>query len=765
MDSTYENLGSFYLGKDYDLEKSEIQNSKVLYESKDLMTHGICVGMTGSGKTGLCISLLEEAVLDGIPVIAIDPKGDLGNLLLQFEDLDAKSFKPWVNESEAKQKKIDINELAEKKASLWSKGIVDWDQSAERIHKLKNEADYRIYTPGGDAGLPVSFLGSLASPKGEAPNSTHWNEKLEAQVSSLLSLIESKETEAGQPTHTFLTQILNHYWIESKNIDFAQLIRAVQSPPFKEVGVMLLDDFFNDKQRNTLAMKLNAFYSSPSFKKWTTGQSISDFEKFMFGGSGKPQVSIFNISQLEDSERQFVVSQILTEVLGWTRKQKGTTSLRAVIYMDEIFGFFPPSGNPPSKNIMLTLLKQARAHGVGILLATQNPVDLDYKGLSNTGTWFVGRLQTERDKKRLLDGLKQVSPDVNLKDVLSSLDKRVFLLHNVHEDKPQIFHTRWALSYLAGPLASPQIKSLMEPFKIEEKVTKKVSSQETETKETPTLSEDISTKYIELTGSGEWRALPAQVIEAHFVDKRMDLDEWVEVSAYLDEAETLFLEPDAIVLDEQSGDHLEVPLDWQQEKFHKDLEKSFKLAVYKNYELELFKCDELKMLSEVGETEEAFRGRLAHQLRELRDEKIKKLTETSEKKIDSLTEKIRKAQIKLEKEEVQFAEKRNNTIFTIGADLLNLFGSKRRGSLGNKIGGSLKRASTAYKEKADIAHAEESLEQYEKDLVEFEIEMKSEIETIKSELNPESIEVLKTAVKPRKSDLNVKWSGLFWIDA
>src|SRR5215217_6977312 len=443
----FEKLGVFYLGR------PKTKDDLLLYDSKDLVTHAVCVGMTGSGKTGLCINLLEEAAIDGIPAIIIDPKGDLCNLLLTFPNLAPEDFAPWVEEG------VD----AAQQAQLWKDGLAKWGEDGERIKRLRDAADYRIYTPGSNAGLPVSILKSFVAPAETIRQDNEaLSERINTTVTSLLALIGIHADPVRSREHILLSNILNHEWSAGKDLDIAGLIQKVQTPPVTKVGVMELDSYFPADARFDLAMSLNHLLASPSFASWMEGESL-DVAKFLHTETGKPRLSIFSIAHLSDAERMFFVALLLNQVLGWMRTQSGTTSLRAILYMDEIFGYFPPVANPPSKLPLLTLLKQGRAFGLGVVLATQNPVDLDYKGLANTGTWFIGRLQTERDKARVLDGLEGSGAGFDRAEadrVLSALKKRVFLMHNVHDSGPTVFETRWTLSYLRGPLSRDQIRTL-----------------------------------------------------------------------------------------------------------------------------------------------------------------------------------------------------------------------------------------------------------------------------------------------------------------
>ncbi len=466
----FEKLGAFYLGRTYDLEKRELLDQPVMYDARDLTTHAVCVGMTGSGKTGLCIDLLEEAAIDRVPALIIDPKGDITNLLLTFPELRPDDFRPWINVDDARRKGLSEDAYAAQQAELWRSGLGKWGQSGERIRMLKESAEFAIYTPGSDAGLPVSILQSFAAPplSWEA-EAELLREQVQGTVSALLGLVGIDADPVQSREHILLSNIFEHHWRLGEDLDLPKVIMAIQTPPFRKLGVFDVDTFFPDKERFRLAMRLNAIIAAPGFQSWLQGEPL-DIASFLSTAQGKPRHSVFYIAHLSEPERMFFVTMLLNQLITWMRTQPGTTSLRALLYMDEVFGFFPPVANPPSKTPLLTLMKQARAFGVGVMLTTQNPADLDYKGLTNAGTWFIGRLQAERDKARLLEGLENVSAQAGgalnrsqIDKILSSLGKRVFLLHNVHEEQPVIFKTRWAMSYLRGPLTRMQVRDLVGP--------------------------------------------------------------------------------------------------------------------------------------------------------------------------------------------------------------------------------------------------------------------------------------------------------------
>jgi hypothetical protein len=467
MQAPPERLGSFYLGTMYDLETGEQTDVPVNYDARDLTTHAVCVGMTGSGKTGLCMGLLEEAALDRVPAILIDPKGDITNLLLQFPELQPADFKPWINADDARRKGKTVEEFAHSTADLWRNGLAGAGIGPERIRTLLDTTDLTIYTPGSDAGVPISILGSLAAPgldfavEGEAIR-----ERIAGTVAALLGLVDSKADPVRSREAILLATIFEHFWQQNEDMDLAKLIMSIQNPPVRQIGVFDVDTYFPQKDRFDLAMAFNNLMASPTFQTWLQGEPL-DIDRLFFAGDGQPRHSIFYIAHLSDSERMFFVTLLLENLITWMRGQSGTTSLRALLYFDEIFGFFPPTAEPPSKRPLLTLLKQARAFGLGAILVTQNPVDIDYKGLTNAGTWFIGKLQAERDKARVLEGLQGAiaeagsQVDVDYDEVITQLDSRVFLLHNVHADGPLIMHTRWAQSYLRGPMTRPQVKQLM----------------------------------------------------------------------------------------------------------------------------------------------------------------------------------------------------------------------------------------------------------------------------------------------------------------
>ncbi len=456
----------FYIGRKHDSETNKTTDEDYVYDPDDLTTHAVVVGMTGSGKTGLCLDIMEEAALNNLPAILIDPKGDITNLLLHFPELLPDDFEPWINKDDARRDGKTVEQAAADTAGMWKDGLAGWGIGSDRIQQLKDSVDRTIYTPGSTAGTPISILASLKAPAADwESNQEVMLEQIEGTVTALLTLIGSSDIDpVSDPEHILLSKIIADSWAAGKDVDMGELIMQTQNPPFEKLGFFSVDQFFPAKDRMALAMKLNSIVAAPSFQPWVTGEPL-DIEAMLYTPEGKPRHSIFYIAHLSETERMFMVTLLYSAVETWMRTQSGTTSLRALVYFDEIFGYLPPTANPPSKKPMLRMLKQARAFGVGMVVATQNPVDIDYKALSNAGTWFVGRLQTERDKERLLDGLQGAADGdfdrATADAMLSGLGKRVFLINNVHSRTgPELFQTRWAMNYLAGPITRNRLADL-----------------------------------------------------------------------------------------------------------------------------------------------------------------------------------------------------------------------------------------------------------------------------------------------------------------
>jgi hypothetical protein len=792
----YEKLGQFYLGREYDLESKQIADDLVLYDSKDLVTHGVVLGMTGSGKTGLCLALLEEAAMDNIPAIVIDPKGDISNLLLTFPDLDAKSFRPWINEDDAAKKGVTPDEHAEKTAAMWNSGLADWGQAPERIAQFRDKVDINIFTPGSKAGIPVSILSSLEVPPFEIMDDGELlGERIESTVSSLLSLVGVDADPIQSPEAVLLSTVFQKAWAAEQDITLETLVRHIQKPSFDKVGIIDLESFLPEKSRQALALKFNNLLASPGFATWLEGAPL-DIAKMLHTPDGKPRISIFSIAHLGDSERMFFVSLLLNQMLGWMRAQNGTTSLRALLYMDEIYGFLPPSANPPSKKPMMTMLKQGRAFGLGCLLATQNPVDLDYKALSNIGTWFLGRLQTERDKLRVLDGLEGAAGSQNAKfdrasmeRLISGLGNRVFLMNNVHEDGPVLFHVRWVMSYLTGPLTRTQIKTLMDPKRGDfassagspavgsNPMAMPGMAATTAASARPAVGAGVKEIFVSPAGEGEDITYQPHLLRAgtvHFSSAKAGVDGSRSVrlvnpiNAKGIDWETQV--PPPVKIGEEGGrpasgaGFAELPGFAMNAANYKQVEKDFAEWLYRNERADVFTCPALKAWSKLGESEGDFRARLAHEAREARDASIEKLRTAATKKIETLEGRLRSAEGQLAKEKAESnAAKMQAGVSVLGGILGGLFG--RKAGLGSITRGSsaIGKATSAYKQQQDVANADAKIATIAGEIESLQAELEAEIAKITVAYDPAALTLETESLKPTKTNVKVDSVALLWL--
>ncbi|MBN1916354.1 MAG: ATP-binding protein [Verrucomicrobia bacterium] len=794
-----EKLGAFYLGRVYDHLANRTTDDVLLYDSKDLTTHAVCVGMTGSGKTGLCVTLLEEAAIDGIPSICIDPKGDLTNLALAFPELRPSDFRPWIDEAEAARKGATPDAYAESTAGLWRRGLADWGQDPARIARLKAAADVSIYTPGANAGLQLSVLRSFSAPSpAVAGDPTALRDRIMSAVSGLLALVGLSADPIKSREHILISNILHHAWQKGESLDIAGIIRAIHQPPFDVVGVFDIESFFPAADRMALAMRINNLLASPGFSAWMEGEPL-DIQRLLFTTDGKPRISILSIAHLSDPERMFFVTILLNELVAWMRVQSGTSSLRALLYMDEIFGYFPPTAMPPSKIPMLTLLKQARAFGLGTVLSTQNPVDLDYKGLANAGTWLIGRLQTERDKARVMEGLEGALLSQGtafdrgeIEARLAGLGNRVFLMRNVHEEQLVLFQTRWALSYLRGPMTLPQIALLTQAHKdsiprqaptpsAQPAALAPAQKAEAEKPIVPSTMEELYLKpsmSVFQTGSTiTYRAAALGVVHLHFVDAKRKLDVWqtrsysapfssdgsqalwedaavhADLKPYLEStgmAKAQFQPPAAGAL---RGDNV---ASWR---------SSLAKFLHRTAALDLIECRDPKAVSHPGESEGDFRSRVSLAVREERDARIEKLRKKYAPRLASLQERLLRADQRIQREQSQVSSQKMDTALSVGSTVLGaLFGRKTvsTGTIG-RAATTMRRAGKISKEKRDVEQATKARLAIQERLGKMEAEFNQEIARIQDELDVSQMKLQRIEVRPRKSDITVETTALLWL--
>ena len=815
----FEKLGVFYLGRTVRPEGGATSDELLLYDARDLTTHAVCVGMTGSGKTGLCLSLLEEAAIDGIPAIAVDPKGDLGNLLLAFPGLAAADFRPWIDDAEAARAGEQPDAYAGTVAARWRDGLAKWGEDGSRIARFREAAETVIYTPGSTAGLPLAVLKSFAAPPREIlEDAEALRERIGAAVSGLLALAGIEADPVQSREHILLSTILQAAWTEGRDLDLPTLIAQVQKPPVARVGVMDIDTFFPQRDRAAFALRINNLLAAPGFQTWLEGEPL-DVQRLLWTPEGRPRIAILSIAHLGDAERMFFVTLLLNEIIAWMRRQPGTPSLRAIFYMDEIFGYFPPTAAPPSKQPMLTLLKQARAFGLGIVLSTQNPVDLDYKGLSNAGTWFIGRLQTERDKMRVLEGLEGASAAAGAsfdraayERTLAGLRSRVFLMNNVHEDAPVLFETRWLLSYLRGPLTRAQIQTLMAgrpgapaagggaaaagapstaaaaqasaawPSAPAPGASAGTGLRPGPERERPIVPPEAAEAFAAVVRQVPGARLvyrPALygLADLHFV-QGTQADLW-QAQGYIaplgadagalawDAAEP---SPQGFAmrdLPEPGSSFAEAPPAALNAKSYDTWKKSFASYLYQNAVVKLYQCPAFKISGKAGETEADLRIRLREAVREGRDRDLEKLRARYAPKLASLQDRIRRAEERISREQSQYQQQQVQTAISVGATVLGAILGRRSRGLGSigRATTAARGAGRAAREKQDVARASAEAAEFRQQLASLEAEFQAAAASLAQSADPDTAPVTELVVRPRKADTTIRRLSLAWLPA
>ncbi|MGE3273786.1 MAG: ATP-binding protein [Vicinamibacterales bacterium] len=805
----FEKLGIFYLGRHVDPATRDVTATPLLYDASDLVTHAVIAGMTGSGKTGLGVALMEEAALDGIPVIAVDPKGDLANLLLTFPSLDAASFAPWVNQDDARAAGQTPEAFATAEAERWKAGLASWDEDGARLVRLRAAADFTLYTPGSTVARPISILRSFeAPPAAVAADPELMGDRVAAAATSLLTLAGLDVDPTTSREHVLVSTLLADAWHQGRGLDLPGLIAAIQAPPIATIGVLDVEAFYPAGDRFALAMRLNNLLAAPGFQAWLAGDPL-DAGRLLYSDDGRPRVAVISLAHLDDRERMFFVTLLLDAVVTWMRGERGTSSLRGLLYFDEVVGYLPPVAAPPSKRPLLTLLKQARAYGVGLALATQNPVDLDYKALSNAGTWMLGRLQTERDKARVLDGLESASgaglDRATLDRLLSSLGKREFLLHDVHEPAPAVFKTRWTMSYLRGPLGREELRRLAgtdartsTPAGTGPAVPPPAAGA------TPHPAPDVARvedhgRPLPPDGSGSQPLAPvlppgipvyvapgagailAPVLfgaaRVRYSDRRLGVDETADIAVVTpfadgpvpvdwDRAEPApFAMSDLATGAPPGATYDAVPTDAANPKRYPQWQKSFASWAAATQAVELTTCAAVDLTSRPGEPDRDFRIRLQTAARERRDADIARIRARVGTKLTRLADKVRRAEQAVAREQQQATESKLQAGVSIAATVFGaLLGRKAVSAT------TLGRATTAARgmsragrQAQDVTRAQESLAAAEAEREEMATSLENELRTIADRWDPAALPTDTVLVKPRRGGVEVQLVALVWV--
>ena len=812
-----EGLGVFYLGRKVAAAGDAAGGTPLLLDARRFTTHAVCVGMTGSGKTGLLIDLIEEAALDGIPTLVIDPKGDLANVLLSFPGLAAADFLPWVEADAAKRDGITVEELAGRTAKKWSDGLAASGQSADRIRRLHEAVEMAVYTPGSRTGRPLAMLESLDPPAAHVLDDVEARrERIESLVSGILALVGIDAEPGKNREHVLLSTIIDAIWRSGQKLDFGSLVRAIPSPPIERVGFLDLENFYPAGERFQLASRLNTVAAAPGFEAWLEGEPL-DVGRLLWTPAGKPRVAVVSISHLSDAQRMAFVTLLAGQTVAWMRSQGGTSSLKAMFLMDEVFGYLPPTANPPSKTPLLTLLKQARAYGLGIVLATQNPVDLDYKGLSNAGIWFLGRLQTARDKARVLDGLEGAASSAGksfdrakVDRLLSGLEQRMFLLHSVHDDEETVFQSRWTMAYLRGPLLREEIRRLTHgvppnradqlpgpppfgagptPFGAGFAATARAGGGSAALDRgmhhgggaRPLLPPGIREVFlaprraIPLDGMVHYRPAILGRGRVRFVKPTARIDITREVFCLAPAGDSLgesaweqadqFAEVPEVEPAPRSGSFASLPSALAGPKGYVSLASALKSHLGRSSRLVLWTASEVDAVSRPDETEADFRVRIAQRVKEWRDAEIDRVRDRHAVKLASLADRIDRARQKVERERAEAKNQSLQTYVSIGSAVLGALLGRKAASSTNigRAATSMRSASRTARQQADVVHAEESLATLEERRQALEDEVAGELERIRLESSPERIQLEPLEIPARKTDIAVDDVVLAWV--
>lgn len=827
--SQYEKLGVFYLGAENRDLDGDGRADFMLLDSRDLVTHAMIVGMTGSGKTGLGIGMIEEAAMDGIPAIIVDPKGDMGNLLLSFPDLQPSDFEPWVHPEEAESQGISVSQLAAQKAELWRKGLESSMQDGERIRAMRQNSEFALYTPGGQFGRPLSLEGMFKRPSASAMEDPElFQEVVSTTATSLLHLVGKKDADpVSSREHVFLSTLIQKMWQDGYDLAIPSLIHWIDKPPMATIGVMDVDTYLPEKDRFALALLFNNLIASPAFKAFMDGEPF-DIPSLLYTPQGKPKISILSIAHLADAERMFFVTLLLNRLVAWMRTEQGTSSLRALFYMDEVFGYFPPIANPPAKKPLLTLLKQARAYGLGIVLATQNPGDIDYKGLSNVGTWFVGRLTTERDRTRLLEGMADESIEgisrAELGKLIAGLQQRQFLMRSVRGGEPILFQTRFAMSYLAGPLTREQTKYLVsqsgyvpaspapaapaapppaqsfvvpdlmpEPFVPSGEqaaapapapvpVTPPVPSgmpfaPVKEAVVVPPAAAGIPVSFLPGTPGQTYKPALAGFLTVYTKDEKKNISHTETVSRFTPLGDGVVpvewdkkLDLDLTLQDLDSEPPVGVnftglPPEAKLKTSFTAWQRALVDTVWRESAVEIREHKKLGLVSTLEEDERDFVARVKMAAREKRDIEMDEVEAKYEKKRLAIEEKIAKAEERVDRVKDQAKDAKVQSAISFGAAALGAVLGKSLVSQSNVYKGATaaKSLSRASKSSSNVGRAEESYDRVEQQMVLLEADMKKDLEAVSERYDQAADEIVTTTVRPLKSNVVVNAMVLVWM--
>lgn len=761
--------------------------ARVLLDTDHLTTHAVCLGMTGSGKTGLGIVTLEELARRGIPLLIIDLKGDMLNLLLNFPNLSPSEFEPWLAPDARASE--DSATAATEQATLWRKGLNRSGLHGSDVAAVAQGVRWRLLTPGISSGAPLDILPSLTPPAGWDPGADPdgARDRVNGLTSALLSLVDRGGDPLSDPDHVLVASIILEIWRQGRGLDLAGLLGNIAEPPIDHLGALPLETFYPRDRRMKLVMALNTLIASPSFSAWTEGTPL-DMEELL-GTPGNPKATIITLAHLDDRQRQFCLALVVSELVAWMRRQPASSGLRALLYIDEVQGILPPyPANPPTKGPLLTLLKQGRAFGTSVWLATQNPVDLDYKAMGNAGIKVIGRLITDRDRDRALEGLGLAGTEDGreIERIVGSLAKREFLLHDIRaKNRVQVFSSRWALSYLRGPIALAEMAPLFShALPAKDLNAPSQPNMDRPEQKTTRLAEDIRSDppvlpvdIPQLFGARGGLVTPSLLVYNRVTIERRTLalvrtmTEFWHVpidergTVLWDDAEPLATEPS---LSDVPAKETRFPVA-APEALPKELRSADRSFVKwrARRTIPILANTKLDCVANEGESQDAFIERCLDLADRADDDRQDAARRKFERKIDILRRRLDREHDELERDQVDLDSRQAEEKLGMVEGLFSvLLGSRSLRSAAGKATSKLKTSAgkrrMRQKAEASVQESEHEIDRLEHQLEDLAAEMNDEIENIAAA----SVEIANTAeevaVRPKQADVTVKEISLVW---
>lgn len=764
----------------------------VQLDAAGLTRHAVCIGMTGSGKTGLCVALLEEVASAGVPTLIIDPKGDLGNLALAFREQRAEDFLPWVDADAARREGVTPEVLAQRTADRWRSELAKWEVGPERVARFTDSVKVSLYTPGATHGQSIDLLGSLFSPPADASDEAR-QELVQGAVSSLLGLLGQNADPLTDPAHLLLSRVFDDAWSTGDTLDFETLITRLVDPPYAKIGVFPVETFFPRTDRMKLALQLNGLAAAPSFAAWTQGEALDPDRWLRPEADGRTPVRIFSLAHLDDAGRMFFIGQLLDRLVAWSRRQPGTSSLRGFLYFDEVYGYLPPHPrNPPTKRPMLTLMKQARAVGLGTMLVTQNPVDLDYAAIANAGLWMVGRLQTAQDREKVVQGLVGAAggDPAAIDRAIARLPSRTFVVREAGAPEAILVHSRQTISFLRGPLNTAEIARLRGSAVGAPAVPRVAKSEERGEflANPPPSPSGYPYRYLDPAAVFSARhqvwsaahARPARsdgrVVYEPALYARLELqfDEGKEFVHRRDEHRLFFPIGNLDTFVEPSFEAAELsdvpvspawfaplPSTVDESKELKALEKRVVDDVLRGETERSFVHRALKLEGRAGETQEAFAARVQAAIDDRIDADLAKIQERVQKDVKRLEDRKERLLRDRDRHADAARAKQVSEAVSIGETLLGLFFGRKKVTTGLSSAVSKRAATSAAQGRVEAADAE--LASIEADLEETQRKLADEVEAIRARHGALIAEIEAIDVRLERADLRLAEFGIVWV--